>query len=1201
MHQHPPVRTLIAASVAVLAFLFGSTFAAAQEPEIPSGWVQVDDLILPSDVVFGDSTFSATTWTGAVVPYIFDANVSASDQLIGIDAMAEWSAAANVAFVPRTTEANYIRFFTTNSNSSFVGMIGGQQTINIFNWNYRFIVCHEICHALGYWHEQSRPDRNTYVTINYANINPSYSYNFNIVGGATMNGAYDFDSIMHYGPTAFSINGQPTITINPGYSGVIGQRQHLSVLDAQGVAVQYGAPPAPSATSITPTQVPAGNPTFTLTVNGTRFCRGTNDGNGVAGTVVEWNGVALATTYVNPTQLLATVPASLVATAGSANVTVYNAAPGGGVSTALVFSIGTPPPTISSLAPNSAAVGASQLTMTVTGGGFQPSSLVRWNGADLPTTFVSGTSLQATVAASLLASGGAYPVTVFTPAPGGGTSGSLNFNVTNPAPILLSISPTSGTAGVGPFTLTANGAAFNAQSIVRWAGVNLATTFVSSGQLTATVPAAQSATVGSVSITVQTPSPGGGTSAGQTFTSSNATPVLTVLSPTAAPQSSGAFTLTVTGTGFNGNSIVKWNNANRTTTFVSGTQLTAAILATDVLSVGTATVKVTNSGTGGGTSATIVFTITVPAPTLTSVSPASVAAGAAQFTLTATGSNFQSGSIVRWNGVDLATTFVSSSQLTATVPAANVLNQGTASVVVFNPNGGWISASQTVTINPGAPVLGSLSPAAVPLGSTATTVSVFGSSFGPLSLVRRNGVNLATTFVSPSQLNATVPAGDLAAVGTASITVQTPAPGGGTSGALTFSVEYPAPAVSTLLPASVNAGTPQITLVVNGSGFYAGVSQVRWNGATLTTTFVSATQVTAIVPATLLAVNTTASVTVFNGSPGGGSSPGSSFNVLNPVPSLILIGPAQTIAGDVGFTLSAVCFGAVASSQIRFNGTPLSTSYAPVTNLSAFVPASLIAKPGSAAITVFNPGPGGGTTSAATLTILAPLISSTAPATTAVMAPAAAPLTVTMTGQRFLPTSVVWANGVALPTTYGGSTSLTATLAASVPGTQVPGGVALTVQNGGTALSNTKALVVGGVGNLGTQITDPPSSTPNYGGVFSLILEGGAPNQPFTLLLDVAATPTITGFPTLTENFALEISSPLLAPIFDGLGLFGPPGGYAFGPATGATAPGGTFVLNGLPAPIAPSGASYALQTLYADPTSPVGWRLNFAAEPRSF
>jgi hypothetical protein len=1201
MFAPPLARAHAVASAVALALVFSVAPLAAQEPEIPPGWVQVDDLILPSDVVFGDSTYSATPWTGGVVPYIFDANVSAADQLVGIDAMAEWAAVANLTFVPRTTQANYIRFYTTNSNSSFVGMIGGQQTINIFNWNYRFIVCHEICHALGYWHEQSRPDRNTYVTINYANIDPNYSYNFNIVSGATMNGTYDFDSVMHYGATAFTINGQPTITINPGYSGTIGQRQHLSVLDAQGAATQYGAAPPPTIATLSPTTVPAGNPTFTLTVNGTRFCRGTNDGNGVAGTVVEWNGIALATTYVNPTQLLATVPGSFVAAGGVANVTVYNAAPGGGVSTSVPFTIGTPPPSLTSIAPVSASVGGATFTLTATGAAFQPTSVVRFAGTDLPTTYVNGTSLQATVAASFIALGGTYPITVHTPGPNGGTTSAVNFSAINPAPILFSITPNSGLAGNGPFTLTANGASFNAQSKVRWNGVDLPTVLVSASQLTATVSALQSATIGGTAVTVQNPGPGGGTSLGLTYTGSNGVPTLTTLSPAAAPQNGAAFTLTLNGAGFNAASIVKWNNVNRTTTFVSGTQITAAIPASDLSAAGTANVRVTNNGVGGGNSATLNFTITVPAPSLTSISPTAVAAGAATFTLTANGANFQAGSLVRFNGADLATTYGSASQLTATVPAALVAAAGTASIEVFNPNGGWTSAAQTLTVNPGAPVLASIAPSSTVLGSGATTVVLTGSSFAPASVVRRNGVDLATTYLSSTSLSAVIAAPDTASVGTATLTVFTPAPGGGTSAAQTFTVGYPVPTLGSFSPAQANVGGPQTILTVFGSGFYSGVTTVRWNGAPLATTYVNATTLTAIVPAANLTTNQAASITLFNAAPLGGVSTAGTFNVNNPAPVLILIGPPQVTAGDVAFTLNAVVFGANASSVIRIDGVPLATTFSPVSNLAALVPASMIASPGTRAVTIFNPGPGGGTSAAATLTVSPPQISSLSTATTAPLAANAPPLALTLTGQRFLPSSLVWGNGIALPTTYAGATSLLVSVPASTPGVGTPGGVALTVQNGGTALSNTVALNVGGVGNLGTVITDPPSSTPNYGGVFAMHFEGGAPNQPFTLLLDAASTPTITGFPTPAANFALETSSPILAPIFDGLGLFGAPGPYAFGPATGATPPGGAFTVSGLPSPSGPSGSSYALQVIYFDPTSPVAWRLGYAADPRSY
>jgi hypothetical protein len=126
-------------------------------------------------------------------------------------------------------------------------MIGSSQTINIFNWNFRFIVCHEILHALGFWHGMvQRPDRGTFVTIQTANITPGYENNFTLISGASTNGTtYDFDSVMHYSGTAFTTNGQPTIQTNPGYTqfqGLMGQRQHLSLGDCAGCVFQYGAP-----------------------------------------------------------------------------------------------------------------------------------------------------------------------------------------------------------------------------------------------------------------------------------------------------------------------------------------------------------------------------------------------------------------------------------------------------------------------------------------------------------------------------------------------------------------------------------------------------------------------------------------------------------------------------------------------------------------------------------------------------------------------------------------------------------------------------------------------------------------------------------------------------------------------------------------------------------------------------------------------
>jgi 6-phosphogluconolactonase (cycloisomerase 2 family) len=199
---------------------------------------------------------------------------------------------------------------------------------------------------------------------------------------------------------------------------------------------------------------------------------------------------------------------------------------------------------------------------------------------------------------------------------------------------------------------------------------------------------------------------------------------------------------------------------------------------------------------GCGSGASTVPSGTTPRiPTITSLSPTSTTAGGAAFTLTVLGSNFGSGSFLRWNGSDRPTTFVSSSQLTAQISASDIVATGTAAVTVFNPApGGGTSnalnlAINTTPTNP-MPTINSLDPSCAPVGGQAFTLSISGSNFVASSVVRWNGGDRPTTLdvIPPPTLRAQIPASDIAAAGTATVTVFNPAPGGGSSTTSTLNI-----------------------------------------------------------------------------------------------------------------------------------------------------------------------------------------------------------------------------------------------------------------------------------------------------------------------------------------------------------------------------------------------------------------------------
>jgi len=309
--------------------------------------------------------------------------------------------------------------------------------------------------------------------------------------------------------------------------------------------------PVPAITSLSPSSAVAGGGAFMLTVNGANFTPGAS---------VLWNGVSLTTTYLSAAQLTAAVPASLIASAGSANVTVVTAS---GASSASTFTINSAAPVISNISPASGVVGSS---VTISGTNFgtsQGASTVTFNGA--PATSItswSSTSITATVPTG--ATTGNVVVTV-----NGMASAGHSFTVL-PTPTITNLSPASGAVGSSVIISGTNFGASQGTSTVTFNGVAASVSSWSSTSITAIVPTGTA--TGNVVVTVN-----GVASSGVQFNVLG-TPAITSLSSTSGLVGSS---VTISGTNFGasqGTSTVTFNGTPATSiTSWSSTSITAVV------------------------------------------------------------------------------------------------------------------------------------------------------------------------------------------------------------------------------------------------------------------------------------------------------------------------------------------------------------------------------------------------------------------------------------------------------------------------------------------------------------------------------------------------------------------------------------------------------------------------------------------------
>jgi hypothetical protein len=590
---------------------------------------------------------------------------------------------------------------------------------------------------------------------------------------------------------------------------------------------------------------------------------------------------------------------------------------------------------------------AAQFTARVTGTG---NPAVTWFVNDVP----GGNSTVGTVSASGLYTAPAVPpspntVTVkATSVPAPSAMGTAGVTVSNPAPMLESIAPTSAIAGPADVSLVATGTGFAIQSVVMLGSTALQTTLDASTRLTAVVPAVQLANAGTFPVTVQTPSPGGGVSQSASFTVNHPPAITSATSTTFVVGSAGSFT--VAATGFPAPTLSETGSLPGGVTFDSATGVLGGTPGAGTGGTYTITIEASN---GVGTDANQTFVLTVDeAPAVTSPVSAGFTAGAAgSFTVTATG--YPAPTLSQTGALPSGMTFNPSTGVLSGTPAAD--SGGTYNLSFKASNGVGTDATQNFTLTVGqtpaitsttsatftADVAGSFTvtatgyPAptlsetgALPAGvsfnaSTGTLSGTPAANAGgtySLSFKASNGVGTDATQDFTLTVNQ---APDITSAASATFTV-------GTAGSLTvIATGYPAPTLSETgaLPGGVtfsgSTGTLSGTPTANAGGTY-GITFEAANG---------------------ISPNATQDFTL---------------TVENPAPVLYSVSPPGATAGDgnTRLTLTGSLF--TRQSAVYVDATPLTTSYVSPTQTRATVPSTMLAGTGTLTVTVVSPAPGGG-------------------------------------------------------------------------------------------------------------------------------------------------------------------------------------------------------------------------------------------------
>jgi large repetitive protein len=723
---------------------------------------------------------------------------------------------------------------------------------------------------------------------------------------------------------------------------------------------------------------------------------------------------------------------------------------------------------------------ASGTAVTITGTGFTTATLVDF-GTTAATSFTVNSPTQIT-AISPAETAGTVDVTVTSPAGTSATSATDRFTFVA-APTVTAVSPAAGPLSGGT-SVTITGTNFTGATLVDFGTVPaVKVVVVSATQITANSPAEAA---GTVDVTVTSPGGTSASSAADHFAYTVA-PVVTGVSPAAGPLAGGT-SVTITGTGLSGATLVDFGSVAATkVVVVSPTQITATSPAE---AAGTVDVTVTTAGGVSATSTADQFAYLI-APTVTAVSPI-VGPLSGGTLVTITGTNFTGATLVDFGTIAATNVIVvSPTQITAISPAEAA---GMVDVTVTGPGGVSTTSAADQFTYTAAPTVTAVSPTSGPLAG-GTSVTITGTGLTGATVVDFGSVAATNVVVvSDTQITATSPAG---AAGTVNVTVTTPGGVSASSPADHFAYVLAPVVLSVTASAGPSAGGVAVT--ITGTGF-TGATAVNFGAfAGTNLVVVSATQITVTSPA-----EAAGKVDVIVAGPGGMSalSPADQYTFVaapdvtgvTPAAGPLAGGMSVTITG-VNFTgATAVNFGTVAATNIVVNSP---------TQITATNPAELA---GLVDVTVVTVGGTSGTSPADQFTYMAvPTVTSLSPTA----GPLAGGTAVTITGAGFTGATVV--DFGTIPASHiiiSSATQIIATSPAEAAGT-----VNVTVTSpGGTSTISPADQYTYAPAPTVTSIT--PAQGPAAGGTSVTIVGTGFSGAPVVDFGATAATNVVVVSPT---------------------------------------------------------------------------------------